>query len=176
MKRIAIDMDDVIADATQKFCDVYEAEFGIRIAKHDFLGKEFHEVVPKEHQRFVYEYPFRKGFFQDLQVIPHSQEIMLRLSKKYEIFIVSAAMEFPLSLSEKYQWMSEHFPFISWHHIVFCGSKSIIKADYLIDDRIKNLKNFDGKAIVFTAPHNLRDEYESFTRVNSWIEIEKMFL
>jgi 5'(3')-deoxyribonucleotidase len=85
-------------------------------------------------------------------------------------------MEFPYSLNEKYDWMKENFSFISWHNIVFCGDKSIIKADYMIDDRLKNLKNFEGKAIVFTAPHNLRDEYEPFTRANNWKEVEKLLL
>ncbi len=176
MKRIAIDMDDVIADATQKFCDIYKAEFGVSIAKHDFPGKEFFDAIPPEHQEAVNEYHFRKGFFRDLLVIPDSQEVMEKLSKKYEIFIASAAMEFPNSLNEKYDWMKENFPFIPWYNIVFCGDKSVIKADYLIDDRLKNLKGFEGKGIVFTAPHNLKEAYEPFARADNWLEIEKMLL
>jgi 5'(3')-deoxyribonucleotidase len=176
MKRIAIDMDDVIADATQKFCDIYKADFGITIEKHDLIGKEFMEVVALANQARVHEYPYQKGFFSDLPVIPHAQEVMQKLSKKYEIYIASAATEFPNSFKEKHDWLKEHFPFISWHNIVFCGDKSILKADYLIDDRLKNLKVFDGKAIVFTAPHNLKAAYEPFARANNWLEIEKMLL
>ncbi len=176
MKRIAIDMDDVIADATQKFCDMYKAEFGTTIEKHDLIGKEFVEVIAPEHQARVHEYARQKGFFSDLLVIPHSQEVMLKLSQKYEIYIASAATEYPNSLKEKHDWLKEHFPFISWLNIVFCGDKSILKADYLIDDRLKNLKVFDGKAIVFTAPHNLKEAYEPYTRANSWLEIEKLLL
>lgn len=176
MKRIAVDMDDVIADATQKFCDMYQAEFGTTIEKQDFFGKEFFAHVPPAHLASVHEYHFRKGFFRDLNVMPHSQEVLEKLSKKYEIFIASAAMEFPNSLNEKYDWLKEHFPFITWHNIVLCGDKSVIKADYLIDDRLKNLKSFDGKGIVFTAPHNLRAEYDPYTRANNWLEIEKMLL
>jgi 5'-nucleotidase len=176
MKRIAIDMDDVMADTTQKFCDLYRAEHHISIAKHDFLGREFFDAVKLAHQPLVHEYPFRKGFFRDIPLIPHCQEVMRKLAKKYEIFVASAATEFPNSFHDKYEWLQEHFSFISWHNIVFCGDKSILKADYLIDDRLKNLKGFDGKSIVFTAPHNLTDAYEPFTRANSWKEIEKMLL
>jgi 5'(3')-deoxyribonucleotidase len=176
MKRIFVDMDDVMADATQKFCDIYKAEYGITIAKHDFIGKSFIDVIPLEHQRFVQEYHFQKGFFRDLQVIPHSQEVIQKLARKYEIFIATAAMEFPYSFNEKYDWLKEHFPYISWHHIIFCGDKSILKGDYLIDDHLKNLRGFEGKAIVFTAPHNLKEAYDTFTRANSWLEIEKMLL
>ena len=34
----------------------------------------------------------------------------------------------------QYEWMHEHFPFIPDSHLVFCGDKSIIAADFLIDD------------------------------------------
>ena len=37
-------------------------------------------------------------------------------------------------------------------NIVFCGDKSIIRADFMIDDNIPNLKAFVGQGIVFTAP------------------------
>ncbi|WP_338021727.1 5' nucleotidase, NT5C type [Bacillus pakistanensis] len=35
---------------------------------------------------------------------------------------------------------------------MFCGDKSIILADYLINDNVKNFKRFNGKGILFTAP------------------------
>jgi 5'(3')-deoxyribonucleotidase len=43
------------------------------------------------------------------------------LNNKYELYIVSAGMEFPNSLREKYDWLAEAFPFISWEQIVLCG-------------------------------------------------------
>jgi 5'(3')-deoxyribonucleotidase len=176
MKRIIIDMDDVIADTTQKFCDMYKTEFGKTLEKHDFLGREFYEAIPLEDRKFVLEYHYQLGFFRDIAVIPHSQEVISRLMTKYEVYIATAAMEFPNSFRDKYDWMKEHFPFISWHNIIFCGDKHVLKGDYMIDDRLKNLKTFDGKSIVFTAPHNLRDDYAPFTRANNWLDIEKMLM
>ncbi|HMQ89055.1 MAG TPA: 5'(3')-deoxyribonucleotidase, partial [Flavilitoribacter sp.] len=70
-------------------------------------------------------------------------------------------------------WLADHFPFIHWKNIVFCGDKSIIKADYMIDDHVKNLLNFDGKGLLFTASHNA--EETRFTRVNNWREVEGFF-
>jgi 5'-nucleotidase len=49
----------------------------------------------------------------------------------------------------------EHFPFISWKQVVFCGNKSLIKADLMIDDHLKNLNNFDGETIMFIQPHSI---------------------
>jgi 5'(3')-deoxyribonucleotidase len=57
---------------------------------------------------------------------------------------------------------------------VFCGNKSLIHADYLIDDSINNIKKFKGKGLLFTNPYN-KDDTE-FTRVNNWGEVAKIFL
>ena len=91
----------------------------------------------------------------------------------FNVYIVSAAMEFPLSLYEKKQWLEEHFPFISWKNIVFCGDKRIIKTDYLIDDHLKNLDHFSGIPLMFTAKHNIHHNHHQ--RMNNWEEILKYF-
>jgi 5'(3')-deoxyribonucleotidase len=108
------------------------------------------------------------GFFRTVPVIPGAIEALQRLMLNFNVYIVSAAMEFPLSLYEKQQWLAEHFPFISWHNIVFCGDKSLIHTDYLVDDHPKNLDFCRGKAIMFTAGHNRN--HTQYTRVHNWTE------
>jgi len=85
---------------------------------------------------------------------------------------VSAAMEFPQSLTEKYEWLQEHFPFISWRNIIFCGDKSIINTDYMIDDHVKNLDYCKGKTFIYTAGHNIH--IDRHTRVNNWDEVVQL--
>ena len=82
-------------------------------------------------------------------------------------------MEFKYSLPEKYDWLDEHFPFIHWKRRIFCGDKSVLKADVLIDDHEFNLSVFSGRAIMFTATHNaLETKYE---RLNNWLDGRKLF-
>lgn len=100
--------------------------------------------------------------------MPGAIEAIQKLMINFDVYIVSAAMEFPLSLYEKHQWLTEHFPFISWKNIIFCGDKSVINTDYLIDDHPKNLDSCKGKAIMFTAGHNRN--HTQYTRVNNWPE------
>jgi 5'(3')-deoxyribonucleotidase len=95
------------------------------------------------------------------------------LMKDFDVYIVSAAMEFPLSLYEKKLWLEEYFPFVHWKHIVFCGDKSIIKTDYLIDDHLKNLDNFSGIPLMFTAAHNINHSHHQ--RMNNWGDILSYF-
>jgi 5'(3')-deoxyribonucleotidase len=173
MKRIAVDMDDVLADATGRFLEYYAERKGRKIQRQELIGKDWAAVTGapiSDIRHWLYE----EGFFSGMKVIADSQDVLARLAERYEIFIVSAAMEFPLSLKEKLDWLNKHFPFISWKNIVFCGHKHIIKADYLIDDHEKNLKYFEGTSVVYTAPHNLH--LDTYPRVNNWKEIAAMFL
>ncbi len=173
-QKIAIDMDEVMADALGKLIRLYEKEFGKSVKQEVLQGHFLEEVIDPDHKHVIREYLFEKDFFQDLEVMPDSQAVIFELSQHYDVYIVTAAMEFPDSLSHKYQWLREHFSFLSWKNFVFCGDKSIIRADYLIDDHPKNLSVFSGEPIIFTSPHNVHET--RFRRVNNWQEVAAMFL
>lgn len=173
MARIAIDMDGVMADTSQQYINWYQARFGEAIDKNTLMGLPETEGFPagKDVVRgFLYE----KGFFRSKPVIKDSQEVIKALFDKHDVFIVSAAMEFPQSLVEKLEWLQEHYPFIGWERIVFCGSKTIVQADYMIDDHVKNLQYFKGEPLMFTAPHNVN--ISGYKRVNTWEEVGQLLL
>ncbi|MEM0933868.1 MAG: 5'(3')-deoxyribonucleotidase, partial [Bacteroidota bacterium] len=113
-------------------------------------------------------------FFKDLPVVENSQETLEQLNQKYELYIASAAMQFPNSLKEKSDWLDEHFPFIPWQRRILCGDKQILKGDILIDDRSYNLKRFTGRSILFTSPHNVNTT--GLERGDSWLEIADKLL
>lgn len=171
MERIAVDMDGVIADTTEQFFLFDEREFGRRRTMEEIIGKPEGVAFPKG-----MEYVRRTDFFRTAPVMDESQAILSELNNRYEIFVVSAATEFPQSLSEKYEWLSEHFPFITWQQIVFCGSKTIVEADMMIDDHFKNLDHFKGTTILFSQPHNLLQSPGRHKRVHSWSEIADLLL
>ena len=83
-------------------------------------------------------------------------------------------MEVPTSFAAKYQWLAEHFPFIPSSRIVFCGDKSILRADFLIDDNPRQLRVFRGEGIIYTSPANVN--ITGYRRVDSWLNVEKLFL
>ncbi|MES2275273.1 MAG: 5'(3')-deoxyribonucleotidase [Bacteroidota bacterium] len=171
--RIAIDMDEVIADPIAKFIDIYQREHGYTYTLEQMRGKEFRELLPEEISHTLREYINRKGFFRDLELIPNSREVVEQLCQKYDVFIVSAATEFPNSLEDKLHWLGNHFPFISWTNIMFCGYK-IVKTDMMIDDRIRNFNGFDGRKLLFTSPHNVA--ITGYERVNTWDEVAGLLL
>lgn len=173
MKRLIVDMDDVMADATGQFIDYYEKEFGVRVERSVLNGKGEGEGFPDNHS-IIAQFPYRPDFFRTMAVNENCQKVVAELNKKYDLFIVSAAMEFPQCLSEKLEWLNEHFPFLTWKQFVFCGSKTVVHGDYMIDDLIHNLERFNGEKFIFTAPHN--SHLNHFSRLNNWKEVGDRFL
>lgn len=173
MKRIAIDMDEVIADALPKHVSLFNQKYNETITMKDLNGKKLEDLRPdlKEEINRLIADPL---FFRDLVVIEDSADVIKELMEEYQVFITTAAMEFPPSFNAKYEWLKEHFDFLNDLNFVFCGDKSIINADYLIDDNVRHFKQFVGKGILFTSPHNT---YETgYTRMNNWKEIRSYFL
>ncbi|MET3978192.1 5'-nucleotidase [Mucilaginibacter sp. UYP25] len=174
MKRIAIDMDEVVADAHARFAEWYTRDYGTQFTPEQLHAHTFEELIDPMHKGISKKYVFHNDFFKDLAVIPGCKEVIKDLHEKYEIFFTTAAMEFPNSLLPKLAWLGEHFPYILWTNIVFCGDKSIINADYLIDDNVKHFKRFIGQGILYTAAHNHNVEWD--VRVNNWEDVRRLLL
>jgi 5'(3')-deoxyribonucleotidase len=182
MQTIAIDMDEVIADALGEHLLRYNREFPETLTLDDLQGRWLWDAVPPHRLNDLERYMLSDDFFRVLPVMPDAQRVVERLQSRYNVFIATAAMEVPSSFMQKFHWLAEHFPFIPTTNIVFCGSKSILYADYLIDDNPRQLRLFQqGKigetareGILFTSPANVN--VTGFRRVNDWLDVEAMFL
>lgn len=169
-KTIAIDMDGVLADIEPHLLEWYGKQTGNILTREDIKGRGDHDLFPD--RNVLMDILNTKDFFRTVPVMEGAIEVVKTLMEEYEIYVVSAAMEFPLSLFEKREWLSEHFPFISWKNIIFCGDKRVVDTDYMIDDHCKNLDFCKGKAIMFTAFHNVNQNHHR--RVNHWNEVTSL--
>lgn len=79
MKRIAIDMDEVIADFNSKMIPVFNSRFNAQITLSDLEGLTIQQVRPELREQ-VEEMIGEAGFFADLDVIPHSQRVIKKLT------------------------------------------------------------------------------------------------
>jgi 5'(3')-deoxyribonucleotidase/uncharacterized protein with PQ loop repeat len=170
--RIAIDMDEVMADALAEHVRRYNTTFGAQVTLEDLHGRHLEECVPAAH-RLATEALIDASFFEDLEPLPDCQDVVRELAVRHEVFIASAAMDVPCSFDAKYRWLRRHFPFIPPSQIVFCGDKCVVNADYLIDDRARHFARFRGEPILFSAPHNMNET--RYHRVNSWAEVRELF-
>jgi len=164
-------MDGVLSDIYAQYIKYEQEDLGITQSIDKLAGKpENHAFVN------IYQYIYSSGFFYSAEQIAGSIEAVQKLNNSYQVFIVSSATQFPLSLIEKINWLAKYFPFISWQQIVLCGSKEIVHGDIMIDDHLKNRDHFVGKTILFTQPHNMAMENGKYLRVNSRAEIENILL
>ncbi len=167
-------MDEVMADAVAEHLLRYNRDYEEQLTAADLEGKWLWQVVSSDRHDALEAYLRSEDFFERLAVMPESQRVMQRLQHNYEVFIATAAMEVPTSFHQKYRWLEKHFPFIPPSHIVYCGDKGILRADYLIDDNPRQLQRFQGTGILYSSPHNAK--VKGFKRVKNWLEVEQMFL
>jgi 5'(3')-deoxyribonucleotidase len=171
--RICVDMDEVMADTLAEYLRRYNQTFDEEVTPQDLAGKGLWEIAPLDRQQQLRSFLDAEDFFEDLDLMPGSQDVLRQLSSRFEIFIATQAMAVPNSLGSKYRWLQRHFPFIPPSHYVFCGDKSILRADYLIDDQPKTILRFEGQGLLYSAPHNL--SATGFLRVNNWEEVAQYF-
>lgn len=164
-------MDGVLADVYAQFTLWHQRDTGILKLKEETIGMREFEAFPAARNMV-----FTPGFFRTLPPIEGGIATVKDLMDVYDVYIVSAATEFPQCLSEKMEWLQEHLPFIPWQKIVFCGSKQIVRADIMIDDHFKNLDHFEGKTFLFDQPHNHLADPGRHERVLDWKTLRRRLL
>jgi 5'-nucleotidase len=171
--RICVDMDEVIADTLGEHLRRYNEVSLEDITLADLWGKGLWDVVSTDRQELLRELLHAEDFFEDLPVMPNAPEVLRYLAGRFEIFIATQAMSVPNSFGPKYRWLQRHFPFLPPTQFVYCGDKSILRADYLVDDLPRNLMRFVGTGLLYSAPHN--QAATGFTRVANWLEVGAYF-
>lgn len=171
-RRIAIDMDEVMADALAEHIRRYNATFGTTLTAAQLRGHHLEDWVPAIHREAA-EAMYDASFFADLEVMPDCRDVIRELADRHDVLIVTAAMDVPCSFDAKFRWLQRHFPFIPASQIVFCGDKGLVDADYLIDDRARHFARFKGEPLLYSAPHNAAET--RYPRVDSWQEVRQFF-
>lgn len=173
MLRICVDMDEVMADTLAEYLRRYNQTFDEAVTPADLAGKSLWTITSADRQEQLRAFLDAEDFFEDLALMPGAQEVLRSLARRFDIFVATQAMVIPNSLGPKYRWLQRHFPFIPPTNYVFCGDKSILLADYLVDDLPRNLQHFAGTGLLFTAPHNLGAT--GFIRVDGWQDVAEFF-
>jgi 5'(3')-deoxyribonucleotidase len=166
-------MDEVMADTLAEHLRRYNKAFDEDVTVEDLAGKGLWEITPQDRQQELRAFLDAEDFFEDLPLIPDAQPVLKELGGRFEIFIATQAMVVPNSLGPKYRWLQRHFSFVPPTHYVFCGDKSILRADFLIDDQPKNLERFQGQGLLYAAPHNVG--VTGFVRMENWREVAAYF-
>jgi 5'(3')-deoxyribonucleotidase len=95
-RRIAIDMDEVMADALREHLRRYNGMYGAALTVADLQGWHLEDYVPPTH-RAAAQAMIDASFFENLEVLPDCQAVVQELAARFDVFIVSAAMDVPCS-------------------------------------------------------------------------------
>ena len=168
--RIAVDMDEVLTDTLGKQLRLYNQRYGTSASHSDLYGNNLVDIAPEPHKEWLRSMLHDPGFFADLDPLPGALEGMERLCAQHDVFIASAATQFPNSFNEKIAWLKLYLPQIPLNRIIFCGDKSILNVDYLIDDSAYHFEGLRGVGLLFDAPHN--QHQRDYFRVHGWPEVD----
>lgn len=166
-------MDEVLVDTLSRQLAWLSANRGVTLRKENIGGAQLWQLLSAEDFGALHNAMHQPDFFADLPVMLGAQHAMAILGERHELFVATAAMEFPASFNAKFQWLFGHFPEFSPSRIVFCGDKSVVRADYLLDDNPRNFEGFAGRGVLFAAPHN--SQTRGYPVVRNWQEVLDFF-
>src|SRR3984957_15881083 len=92
VRRICVDMDEVMADTLSEHLRRYNQEFDEGVTVDDLVGKGLWEVAPLDRQQRLRAFLDAEDFFEDLPLIPGAQQVLRDLTGRFEIFIATQAM------------------------------------------------------------------------------------
>lgn len=174
--RIFIDFDDVIFPLVNRWVEVLNRKYKLNVKQSDIKDWNFASFFPTLSENQVFNILYRKDFWSTtVEPLPHSIEYLKKLWSNYECCIATASdwkiMEY------KFKYLNYYFPYIEWKDIIIIYKKHLLKGDVLIDDKVDNLLNFDGKRFLIKAYHNdyfTREQENNIIRVNNLKDVWKM--
>ncbi len=171
-KIILIDIDDVIADFEKAIVEKVKEnnwEFEKNIGMYTQI-KDDNDYKKK------FSIIQEKNFFLDFEPIKNSVKYVKEIiaDKNFEVFFCSAPTSFYKNfVLEKYLWIEKYFGFEMTKKIILTRDKTLIKADYLIDDNpeIEGLKKPEWEQIFFTQSYN---KNYAGKRIDKWEDLKKV--
>lgn len=182
MSTILVDIDGVVADTHKSWLEMYNKDWYDSLQVKDITRWALHEFVNPECGRKIYEYLERPDFYDSTPIMENALWGVLALrALRHRVIFVSAGF-----YQSKVEWLGRNrflneFPYKNDFRattaldVVLCNDKTLIKGDYLIDDRLENVVQFSkvGIGILFTQPWN--DQHAVPNRVSNWFDIVEYF-
>lgn len=188
---ILIDMDDVIVDLNEVWVNLYNTLYQDTLTKKDFVEWDVSKVVKKECGPMMYDLLKHPGLFLSAKPMKDAVEVLERLSKQFEIYLVTDSPEGHHyggqeenssaggnPTDDKRTWVKRHLPFIKKENFIATKSKFMVTGSLLFDDGPHNLEAFrhmDRHVICMEQPWNKNID-ASIPKVSGWKEFERKVL
>lgn len=185
MKRIMIDIDDVVTDQTG-FLHIVNEFLNSHYTIEDVKGYYIQDLVPTDRKEEFINYFITKDIYEHCHMQPDCIEVIEKLNKQYEVYICSAyvfrdhLLYSADLLKYKFKFLVENFPFLDPNRFTFQTNKTIFDCHIKIDDKMDNLGHADIK-LLFDSYHNKNIPSSKLVdngiiRVYNWKEIADILL
>ena len=180
MSTILVDVDGVVADTHVSWLVRYNRDFNDDLTPSEITRWAMHEFVKPECDKKIYDYLSLPDFYDDCPPIAGAMWgiVALRAFGHRVVFVSAGLHENKVIWLAKLGFLRE-FPYkndprpTTAKDIILANDKSLIRADYMIDDREANFDGFVGEGLLFTQPWNQDSNYKY--RMNDWCDIIKFF-
>lgn len=143
--KVGFDVDDTIINFTEHILEDIGEDPN---AKVEWGFKNFPESIREEaFKKFI-----DKDFIKNIPVSPELKDFINNLSKKHEVFFVTAT--YPEAATERILYLKRHFPNVDPGNIIIAGNKSLFDFDIFFDDRFENLSGFSTHNILVNKHWN----------------------
>ena len=172
---ILVDMDDVMIDLVGHWAEALNKKYGTNVSPQDITDWQITRFFPNITPEQVYEPLTKKDFWKNIKPIEQAQQYLKMLRNEgYQIYVCTSTNWKNVKFKVKYV-LNKYFDFISWKNVIITAHKQMIKADFLIDDGVHNLRGGDYKKLLFSKPHNKSVDTNNtdtdIVRVNNWMEV-----
>lgn len=171
-KRILIDLDNTLLDFDGLVTEIFWRDYKLDVS--DIVSKrkiyEIEDNFPSEIKKTCLDIIQEKDFYFNLKPFPDALETLAKINDKHNVFLCTTPHHLCLEvcLTQKIRWISQYLGEEWLSKTIFSTDKTLIDADYLIDDKpyISGQKTIPSwKRIIFHQSYNLDIKG---TRLKKW--------
>jgi 5'(3')-deoxyribonucleotidase len=153
---IALDIDDVCLDLMETWLWMYNHDFDDHLKREQIIDWSISNFVKPVAKIAIYQYIEKPDVFDMSEPIDGALESVEKLrSLGHRIIFVTANN--PKNI--KYTWLCRYGFLTDNKDFVQAYDKSLIIADYLVDDRYDNVVSFNGQGVLINQPWNQQYDY-----------------
>ena len=169
---VASDCDGVIINLTYPWLKWYNRDWKDNLKYKDLIDWDLDKLVKPECGKKIYDYLEYPGIYDEAPPIANSLNgiIHLREMGYRVIFVTSSTLG---AAGRKYKWLKDNGFIDTPKDYVEATDKSLILANYLLDDYTININAFKGRGVLFSAPYNKSSLITP--RVNDWKGVDRFF-
>lgn len=168
---IAFDVDDVLADLVPTWLERYNKDYDDNLSPEDITDWDITQFVKTDCGKKIYDY-LTPDLYDDIKAIPGALLAVQSARKVGHVIFCTSCLG--RHAGRKFKWLNDHGFEVKQEDYIECANKGLIKADVLIDDRPKNLIDFQGQyKILMTQYWNWEEPLPDFyTRISDFQDKE----